>query len=962
MLAEYQQICLDGTWDFTPGHLFCDEDPNYINGNKIDWHDIEVPYCWNGSKWMTVLGEYYTKNGYYKDHEIPPFRDHQGVGWYKKELTIQENWLKKRIHIHFAGVSAKAQIWVNGQEVGQHLGAYSSFHWDITDYLYRNGEVETIVVKVWDKSCFYPSDDASFNKHKINTKVLGRRTLIPVGETRNNGGIDQPVHLFATDATYIKDMDLKTEENSFSATVHVRRKELFGSCYTLKARVIDIKTSVVVYEGIKETQIPHEEMSFLFSSQDLDVKQWWPHAPHLYRFEVSIMKEDCDYGSYSKIIGFKTFKIKNGKFNLNGHPYFLRGAGSPPHTMILHDQAYIDKFMNYCQKFNINCIRFHTEPPSQRWLDACDQYGMLVIYEMPLMQQAPDPINTRNEFKAMVKQVKHHPSLAIYCLSNELDHFQNIVDPIGYKEHHIYLNDLAEAVREIDDTLPVYNNAGLKDLRTCGDIKDIHSYSGWYGQAIIAYEKNIRQIPDEDGYPSSMYFGSWKNRIETDNHKPLILTEFIGAYTDNEGRFYQVPASWRFIGKDPDENNERALWYQAHLIEESVEIFRRERNDSNNFSGFAPFALFNWFFNPLSTENIRPKPAAEVLEKILEPLHVSIRCHHKRIFFGKPLNAEIHLIHDDVRYKLLKDSKVICRVFNHDQKVYEENIQIQQIDYYSNKVIPLSIQLDLSADELEEANLHLEVDWVNDQSTLLSTNQMDFKIFGKQKGLDVGKELYIFDPQDKLDTIFKNQGYQVKLVEDFGRLNEIHHLVIGCNALKQMNSSQIGQLQCAIRKGTNLLVLEQNLFEMELTELEIDWVDGTPLKLVKEGRGIDDYVYVNDATSPIFDGLAKEDFREWNGDTIIISSYLQQGDDSRKVPAKTKLGSRFGFNVDKYKHVKSHVACSNFLRNDGLIELSMGKGKVLFSQLEACRRYGEDPVATLFLNNLLKYLIENNQS
>ena len=123
-------------------------------------------------------------------------------------------------------------------------------------------------------------------------------------------------------------------------------------------------------------------------------------------------------------------------------------------------------------------------------------------------------------------------------------------------------------------------------------------------------------------------------------------------------------------------------------------------------------------------------------------------------------------------------------------------------------------------------------------------------------------------------------------------------------------------------------------------EILLDWLDGTPLRILREGMDVDDFVHIAEPYHPVFSGLRPEYFRMWNGNTVIVSSYIRQGTEDNHVPAKTLFGSRAGYGVKKLAHVRTLVECHNFLRNDGLVEVPIGAGKVILSQLEAVRRYG----------------------
>ena len=57
-------------------------------------------------------------------------------------------------------------------------------------------------------------------------------------------------------------------------------------------------------------------------------KLWTPADPHLYRLDVILESESGEtLDSWSHDVGFRTFEVRGNKLFLNGHPYWLRGAG-----------------------------------------------------------------------------------------------------------------------------------------------------------------------------------------------------------------------------------------------------------------------------------------------------------------------------------------------------------------------------------------------------------------------------------------------------------------------------------------------------------------------------------------------------------------------------------------------------------------------------------------------------------
>ena len=216
--------------------------------------------------------------------------------------------------------------------------------------------------------------------------------------------------------------------------------------------------------------------------------------------------------------------------------------------------------------------------------------------------------------------------------------------------------------------------------------------------------------------------------------------------------------------------------------------------------------------------------------------------------------------------------------------------------------------------------------------------------------------MWLVDAAERAGSILARLGIPCRRHEELPpSADGLDLLVVGPDMLPRLGREATGRLRDLAKAGLTVLVLEQDVYHPDRQPIVIDWVDGTPLRIMREDDHIDDFVYLPDAGSAIFDGLEPGHFRTWNGNTVIVSSYLRQGDESNHRPAKTRFGSRSGYSVRKLRQVKSWVECFNFLRDDALIEVPLGAGRVVFSQLEATRRFDDDPVATVYLGNLLRY-------
>src|SRR5437764_13234397 len=62
----------------------------------------------------------------------PTLRGHAGRVWYRRDFDLPAEWVGSAIALRFGAVDYEARVWVNGQEVGGHVGGYTPFELDLT--------------------------------------------------------------------------------------------------------------------------------------------------------------------------------------------------------------------------------------------------------------------------------------------------------------------------------------------------------------------------------------------------------------------------------------------------------------------------------------------------------------------------------------------------------------------------------------------------------------------------------------------------------------------------------------------------------------------------------------------------------------------------------------------------------------------------------------------------------------
>ena len=119
----------DGEWDFDfdfsksglERRLFLTE-----NFDKLEKLKINVPFCPESR--LSGIG----------------YTDFIPAVWYKRDFTLTEEECLYKICINFGAVDYKTKIWVNGNFAGEHIGGYSSFSFDITDFV-KAGDNDLVI-------------------------------------------------------------------------------------------------------------------------------------------------------------------------------------------------------------------------------------------------------------------------------------------------------------------------------------------------------------------------------------------------------------------------------------------------------------------------------------------------------------------------------------------------------------------------------------------------------------------------------------------------------------------------------------------------------------------------------------------------------------------------------------------------------------------------------------------------
>ncbi|MDE7337354.1 MAG: glycoside hydrolase family 2, partial [Clostridia bacterium] len=374
-------------------------------------------------------------------------------------------------------------IFINGQFVGSHIGGYTTFEIDITEFLQEDNLLTVCVVD--------PSDSKPISRGKQKSKHGG------IWYTPTSG-IWQSVWLEYLPQNYIRSLEITPDVDN--------------SLVSVTAITSDGGTSFkIITEDGKEYSTDNGKIEIKLDDPIL----WTPDTPYLYQFEA-IYKEDT-VRSYFAMRKFSIGKRADGKhcFMLNDKPYFMTG---------LLDQGYwsdglytapSDEAMIYdielAKKCGFNTLRKHIKIESMRWYYHCDRLGMIVWQDF---------INGGGNYKKSAILIL--PNIGIKVKDDRYA-FYSRKDEEG---RHLYYCEMQEITRQLYNTpsialwTPFNEGWGQFDsLKVCDHLRALDSTrlidhaSGWSDQG-----GELRSI--------NKYFVPFK--MPKKEKRPVILSEFGG--------------------------------------------------------------------------------------------------------------------------------------------------------------------------------------------------------------------------------------------------------------------------------------------------------------------------------------------------------------------------------------------------------------------------------------------------
>lgn len=436
----------------------------YAQTSTDGWSATTVPSAWNANdeSQASFLGS---------------------VAWYRKDFKLPARAAALAWIARFESVNFHATVWLNGRQIGDHVGGYLPFELDLPN-VSRHG-VNRLVVRVDNRRA---ADDPS---------GLPGEVPQPPGGWWNYGGILREVSIRAVDRVDVEDVQVApqlpcprcsasvdvsaTVRNLSRATQQVHLTARFGSApLDLGSESIPAGASGTFARALV---VRHPRL-------------WSPAHPSLYRVRLAATaaqgrKHATPAAGYTLRTGIRTLTVDSrGRLILNGSTVVrFRGVALHEDTLSngpVEDHATRLRLMALLKQTHSTFVRAHY-PLDPDFEDLADQDGILLWSEIPATYQLPDADLGRpafrglalDELRANVLANRNRPSVLAWSLGNEMPSAPG-------RNQTAYLAAGAALVKQLDPTRPVALAFAGHPETPCQtayapiDLLGMNDYFGWY--------------------------------------------------------------------------------------------------------------------------------------------------------------------------------------------------------------------------------------------------------------------------------------------------------------------------------------------------------------------------------------------------------------------------------------------------------------------------------------------------
>jgi beta-galactosidase len=473
--------------------------------------------------------------------------------WYRRTFAVEgEIPAVAVLKIHKAKYGTK--VWLNGQDVGEHLPCFTPALLDVTKSLKGSGQQNELVVRVGADRESRPTDVPSgwdFEKY----------LYIP--------GIYDSVELILTGEPFINNIQVVPDVSSGKVRVVTELRGSQGpSRDSVSYEITEAKSGspIGTFQQFKIPQTPSFALSVEIPFKDCQL--WSPENPFLYKLKVSTAGDTAETR-----FGMRSFRFDkdSGRAILNGKTYFMRGTNVCAYRFFEDAERgdkpwraeWVRRLHEKFKGMHWNSMRWCIGFPPDFWYDIADEVGFLIQDEFPiwLLDKAPENPTAEKiipEYTEWMRERWNHPCVVIWDAQNE--------------SRTPETGKALMAVRHLDLSNRPWEN-GWAEPQTDQDCVEAHPYlmSGLFNSSWgNAKFKSLKDMVNVSGVPSLQQA---QRKIKV----PIIINEYAWLWLNRDGTTTCLtgPVYEKLLGPNSTVEQRRVLY--ARLLAAKTEFWRAHR-------------------------------------------------------------------------------------------------------------------------------------------------------------------------------------------------------------------------------------------------------------------------------------------------------------------------------------------------------------------------------------------------
>ncbi len=644
-----QIVKLDGKWEFTLA-------PENEKLSRVPGCDFPVGSLLSGEVPGTIHTDLMSNDlipdPFYRDNE-------RRVQWvdkadwvYRKTFYVEQELLdENRLVLVAEGLDTVAEISINGREVAQTDNMHIAHRFEVSEFL-EDGENEIRV-------CFRsPSEHAkqleqeygvlshTHESHRLYMRKAQYSFGWDWGPILATSGIWKSIYLEACSGICIRDLQVDTRltDDFKHATVNI---EVATDIFAQEATGATVLVELDDRKHETALQGPEQRISVEIDEPEL----WWPVGygkQKLYDLKVSVISNGEIEDTITRRIGIRNVELVQEKdqwgesfyFKVNSVPVFSKGANWIPADNFLprvSDEKY-QTLLQQATAANMNTIRIWGGGIYEQdvFYDLCDELGLLVWHDFMFAcggypEHESYCENVRHEVEFIVKRLRHHACIFVWCGNNENEWIWYRSTGVSYQDMpglKLFHDLIPKICARLDPDRPYWPSTPFggddPNSQSQGNCHQWDIWSQWQDFTTVAEDGS--RFVSEFGFQAPANARTFETvTLPEDWHPQSEMMEWRNKQVEGQERLFRFLAGHVQMPNTFDDFVYKCQVVQAEALRTCLEHWRRNKARTGG--------AIIWQLNdcwPVSSwslidSELQPKLAYHAVKRAFAPVLVSLR-------------------------------------------------------------------------------------------------------------------------------------------------------------------------------------------------------------------------------------------------------------------------------------------------------------------------------------------------